>query len=533
MTKAAANKTSKELLTELRQENSWLRAQVKLLRDELYGSKSERSTKQEQGPQEQSLFADVESLASVAPGRGGPAVATSQPKRSAKVHHEPMGPKPLNPNLPREVIVIPCPDLKDLICPATGKLMQPGFTETIEVLARRPAQFFVKSYQRVVYVSPAKEAPVYAPWPDEVLPRARVHASIVGFVAAEHYSNHQPFNRIEQTLSRQGIELPRVTQVSMMEQLDRLTTPLVAALKTSILTDKYLHIDATPIDECDPQRPGAVREACLWALRAHDGPVYFEYRQSKSPEGIRKLLVGFQGKLQTDGAAGLDTLVGENFHYGCFAHARRYFDKAVRGGDENARQYLELFNFIFKVERRASHFNLAPEARDKLRQKYSLPRFQKLCDAATEQIPKLPPKTSLLAKAFGYLLGQRSALERCLRDPQVAIDNNAAERAIRPLKIGMRNWLFIGHPSAGPRLAHLFTLVENCRLVGVDPEAYLIDIIARLPGHLAKNIADLFPAAWQKGRNEANALAATKQVTPDTDTKAASSPATVTTVIKK
>jgi hypothetical protein len=79
----------------------------------------------------------------------------------------------------------------------------------------------------------------------------------------------------------------------------------------------------------------------------------------------------------------------------------------------------------------------------------------------------------------------------------------------------------------------LFTLVENCRLVGVDPEAYLIDIIARLPGHLAKNIADLFPAAWQKGRNEANALAATKQVTPDTDTKAASSPATVTTVIKK
>src|SRR5690606_9747463 len=115
---------------------------------------------------------------------------------------KPRGPKPLDPALPRELIALPAPELKELICPVTAKPMQPGFTESLEVLARRPAVYYVKRYERTVFVSPAKSAPVYTPWPADVLPRSRVHVSIVAHVAAAHYCEHVPYHRLEQHLAR-------------------------------------------------------------------------------------------------------------------------------------------------------------------------------------------------------------------------------------------------------------------------------------------------------------------------------------------
>lgn len=118
-----------------------------------------------------------------------------------------------------------------------------------------------------------------------------------------------------------------------------------------------------------------------------------------------------------------------------------------------------------------------------------------------------PPKTRL-GQALGYLLGQKPSLRRCLTEVSARIENNLVEQAIRPLKLGAENWLQIGHPNAGPRLASLFTLVENCWLVGLDPEAYLVDIIARLPDHPMKRIAELLPLAWKDARSVATAAAA-------------------------
>ena len=153
---------------------------------------------------------------------------------------------------------MPAPDLKKLMCPATGAPMKPGFIERLEVLARRAPEFYVKAYERVVFVSPAKTAPVYSPWPPDVLTRARVHASVVAYVAAAHYCEHLPFHRIEQHLARVGVDLPRVCQVSLMAQLHRLTEPLVLAQKKEVFASGYVQLDATPIDLCDSARPGAV-----------------------------------------------------------------------------------------------------------------------------------------------------------------------------------------------------------------------------------------------------------------------------------
>ena len=139
-----------------------------------------------------------------------------------------------------------------------------------------------------------------------------------------------------------------------------------------------------------------------------------------------------------------------------------------------------------------------------MRAQDSLPLADALFVKAQAAQGGLPPKTRL-GQAVKYLLGQQAHLRRCLSEAPARLDNNPVERAIRPLKIGAKNWLFIGHPDAGPRLANLFTLIENCRLVGADPETYLIDLIARLPDHPNKRIDELLPANWRAARGAAPA----------------------------
>ncbi|HEY0777063.1 MAG TPA: transposase [Gemmatirosa sp.] len=234
------------------------------------------------------------------------------------------GPKPLDPALARELIALPDPPAADRRCPVTGAPLVPGFAERLEVLARRAPTYFVKRYERTVWVSPAKSAPVATPWPTDVLPRARMHVSVVAHLAAAHYSEHLPFYRIEQQLARTGVTLARSTQVALV-------APLVAHLKRAVLDSGYVHLDATPVDVCDPARPGRAREATLWAYRARsadpavEGLVWCEYQPSKSPTHPRAVLAAYRGVLQTDGAAGLDALWAPNAvtHVGCWAHTIR------------------------------------------------------------------------------------------------------------------------------------------------------------------------------------------------------------------
>jgi transposase len=483
-------------VTQLRAQNRWLELRVKDLETQLFGRKSE----QRRGPAEDNnlewaeLLAAAQALAPTLP----PAPVKSPGKKSPI----PMGPKPLDPALPREVIKVADPELKELFCPVTKRVMQPAFVETLEVLARRPAVYYVQHYERTVFTSLAKTAPVYAAWPTDVLPRARVHASIVAHIAAAHFCEHQPYYRLEKHLERIGVELPRVCQVSLMAQLDERMQPLVAAIQAQVWASGYIHLDATPIDLCDPGRPGAARESTLWAYRATDGPVWFDFQLNKSPKRPAQLLENYRGLLQTDGASALDAIGQADHrvtHLGCWSHARRSFVKAVDAGEREAEPYLRAINRIFRLERLARRFNLTPENRARLRQDASQLTAARLFADALAAAPLAPPKTRL-GQALGYLLGQKPSLLRCLSEPRARIENNLVEQAIRPLKIGAKNWQQIGHPKAGPRLANLFTVVENCRLVGVDPEAYLIDIIARLPDHPMKRIAELLPHAWKTAR---------------------------------
>jgi transposase len=485
----------------------WLELRVKDLETQLFGRKSE----QRRGGEDNNLVWAELLGAAQALAPTPPASPAKSPRQKSAV---PMGPKPLDPALPREVIRLADPELKALFCPVTKRPMQPGFVETLEVLARRPAVYYVQRYERNVFTSPAKTAPVYTAWPADVLPRSRVHVSIVAHLAAAHFCEHTPYYRLEKHLARIGVDLPRVCQVSLMAQLDERMQPLVAAIRAQVWASGYIHLDATPIDLCDPGRPGAARESTLWAYRATAGPVWFDFQLNKSPKRPAQLLENYRGLLQTDGAAALDAIGQEDgrvTHLGCWSHGRRYFVKAVDAGERDAEPYLRAINRLFRLERLARRFQLTPENRARLRRSHSQPTADALFADALTSAPLAPPKTRL-GQALGYLLGQKPSLLRCLSETSARIENNLVEQAIRPLKVGAKNWLQIGHPNAGPRLANLFTLVENCRLAGLDPETYLVDVIARLPDHPMKRIAELLPQAWKNAR--AFAAAATATVPP-------------------
>jgi transposase len=246
------------------------------------------------------------------------------------------GRKPLDPALPRELILLPDPSASARVDPFTGARMTPGFTETLEVLARRPAVYVVKRYQRTVWVSPDKNAPVATPWPADVLSRSGVHTSVVAHLAAAHFVEHVPYYRLEQQLARTGVSLARSTQVSLMERLDTLVAPVVAALRAQVLASGYVHLDATPVPLCDPARPGQTVSASVWTFRARSrdpathGLVWFDFQLTKSPTHPGAVLraAHYRGVVQTDGAAGLDTLAPPEHvtHLGCWAH---YLESAV------------------------------------------------------------------------------------------------------------------------------------------------------------------------------------------------------------
>jgi transposase len=469
-----------------------LNQQVRKLRRQTWGKKSEKTPK----PQP-----------AAAPGPKPQKTSDGFRARQKR------GPKPLDPALPRVKIKLPDPEPGKRICPVTNQPMAPGFTETIEVMRIIPARVIVERYERTVFVSPAKSAPVCTPWPDEIFPRQRVHASVFGHIAAEHFAQHQPYHRMERKLERSGARLPRATQVSLMKQLNLMAKPAVDALKADLMKEDYLHLDATPMRVCDPAHPGRTVEGTVWGYRANREPLcwyQFEYARGKSPAHPDRELkaANFTGKLQVDGASSLSKIgvPGQVVPLGCHSHGRRYAFAALVDGDENARVYLEGYNKIFRIDQLAKRFRFSEEKLQEWRLRYSLAFFEVLVAMAEAEIKERPPGTPFW-ECLHYLTQQQEYLRRAITTPGAELTNNKAERNLRALKTGQKNWLWVGHPSAGPRLANLFTLVENCRQLGVDVEAYLTDLVTRLPGHPAKQIAELLPAAWKRAREKAKAAA--------------------------
>lgn len=415
--------------------------------------------------------------------------------------------RPLPDHLPREIVTHPGP----CACPACGSDKLRKITDDErEVLEYIPSHFKVVVHVRPKLSCRDCETISQAPMPSLPIERGRPGAALLAHVAVSKYCDHLPLNRQSEIYAREGVELERSTMADWIGRMAWLLTALSEAIGGYARAGPSVHADDTPVPVQEPGR-GSTRTGRLWVVvrdergwaPRHPPAAYYRYSPDRKGEHARALLAPCRGFLHADAYAGFDRLYEPDPDTGqarlvevaCWAHARReLFEEHAKTKSPLAREALERIGDIFAIEREIN--GRPPEERLAVRQARSVPLLTELKAFLENSLMRISRKGEL-AKAIRYSLKLWPALCRFTEDGRLEMTNNAAERAIRPLTLGRRNWTFLGSDSGGDRAAVFYTIIQTCRLNDINPEAYLADIIGRIGDHPANQIDELLPWNWQ------------------------------------
>lgn len=421
--------------------------------------------------------------------------ASSKSARRKKKKH---GRRIIPDNLPTEVILHELPE-EQRLCPIDGKPMPAIRYEISEQLDYEPSKLKRIQHKRAVYACAAKhdEATlITAPKPAEAIERCLAAPGLLAGVVVGKFGDHLPGYRMEDILSRGGVNLNRSTLYDWMAAVADVTKPLYELMKQLVLQSKIIQTDDTSVKLIDPLAEGGSRTARFWAYlgdKDHPFEVY-DFTVSRERHGPEEFLRDFSGYLQADAYGGYDGVYLKPsdkpiIEVACWAHTRRYWYKAREEDPARAHHVLAIIARLYEVEYAAKEKSAA--LRLSLREEHSRPLLNDLktwLDAETF-LPK-----SLSGKAATYTLNQWKALNRYLEDGNLSIDNNASERAMRPVAIGRKNWMFVGSKPAGHRAAILMSLIASCKANLVEPWAWLKDVLIQLP--LGATLESLLPNTW-------------------------------------
>ena len=375
-----------------------------------------------------------------------------------------------------------------------GTWVQIGETVS-EKLDYTPASLFVRQIVRPKYVVRFDDKPdalKLAPLPPEALPKSKAAPGLVADVIVSKLVDHLPLYRQEQRYARQGVELARSTLCHWMAEAADVLTPLYAILTARVLAAGVVHTDDTPVPVQDDSREHC-RTARLWTYVSAQGTVY-DATATRSRDGPLDFLRGFQGYLQCDAYAGYDEIVrasrGGIVAVGCWAHARRKFVEAEKTAARAAHEAVARIRALYAVEERARHLDAS--ARAALRQQEAQPLLDAFADWLARERVQAIPRTPI-AEAIAYATNQWESLTQYVRDGRLAIDNNAAERAIKPFALGRKNWLFFGSDRGGRTLATLASFTATCKQYEVNPWTWLRDTLTALPLTPPDQLAALLP----------------------------------------
>jgi transposase len=373
--------------------------------------------------------------------------------------------------------------------------------EITDLVDYRPGCLFRRQIVRPVYACPSHATPPrIAPLPPRVVPSGQVASGLVAHVVISKFCDHLPIHRQEQMLARLGPTFTRQAMGQWVNHSTLLLQSVHSVLRTEALEGRYIQMDETPISVLDPERAGKARDAWLWAVHSPEKKiVIFEFHKTRSHAPPKQLLDGFKGVLQTDGFSAYDTALNALpghaiIRAACMAHARRGFMEALESGDDRATPFLILFGKLYKVEAEAR--DLDPVTRALRRAEHSVPLLLQLHQRflGANADPSVLPQGDL-AQAINYCLARWTELG-LFTEPgygHIQIDNNPIERQIRPTKLGLRNWLFIGHPDAGDNPAVIYSIIGTCKLNKIDPWAYLNWALPGLAAATNRTAADFTP----------------------------------------
>jgi hypothetical protein len=339
------------------------------------------------------------------------------------------------------------------------------------------------------------------------VPKSLATPSLLAQVATSKYVDGLPLYRQEKIFQRLGLDFSRATLAHWMVKMGDLVEPLVERIRDDVRRGSFVQCDETPFQVLKEPGKRAQSQSYLWVLRGGEPEhplVYYEYDPSRSGEVPKRLLRGFEGFLQTDGYEGYAAIGREPgvVHVGCWAHARRKFDEALRGQrskknpkrttkQSKARQALVQIQALYAIER--SLKEVSPEERHRERQARSLPVIEKLRAWLDASIGTVPPQT-LTGRAMAYLDRQWPKLVRVLEDGRIPLDTNRVENAIRPFVVGRKAWLFADTTAGARASANLYSLIEAAKANRIEPWRYLNHLFEVLPRvELPEDLVPLLP----------------------------------------
>jgi len=503
------------VIDDLTREKVALQHRVHLLCQRLFGRRSE---KDRPDPSVQPLLPYFEAAAGVV------AADASDEQRSAEAEpvvvrrkKKHLGRRPLARELAREEVVLE-PSAAERICPGCACEKVKIGEDRTETLDYRPASLFVREYVRPKLACPScQQGVAQAALPLRPIEKGRPEPGLLAHVVTGKYADHLPLYRQEQILYRHGVEVSRRTLAEWSGAVaDLLTLVVEEGIKSELRRSAYIQCDDTTLDVQLPEERGkekrerpAIEQGNMWAYRDAEGDVVYDFTWGRVREGPERMLREYRGYVQADAAPAYDPLFKERtelIEVGCWAHARRKFKEAAPTAAERCALVLGKIRELYQIEKALR--GQTPEQRREVRQRHARPVMDRLFEILTATRAEVLPK-SPLADACQYALNNRRALERYLEDGRLEIDNNGAERAMKPVVLGRKNWLFAGSEAAAKRAAILLSLVNTCKNLGIDPFAYLHDVIERISSHPRHRVHELTPRQWLKARLVGIAAAAT------------------------
>jgi transposase len=483
----------------LRQQNISLQQRIQLLeemltlaRQQRFGKKGETLAGMQRSLFEEDADADIATVEAQ--------LDTLLPPEEKEPRSRPVR-KPLPAHLPRNEIVIEpasteiCPDPE---CQGALRFIRNEVSEKLEYI---PARIVVNQYVRPQYSCTCCQQVVSGEMPAHIIPKGVAEPSLIAQVVISKHCDHMPLYRQQPVLARSDIHLPVSTMADMVGRAGAALAalaPLAGSLHRMLLTRDVLHVDETPLQILDTKKGGKSHQSYLWAYvsgeRSGVPVVCFDSQPGRGHEYPENWLHGWKGKLVVDGHKAYRTLANKVAGItltGCWAHARRGFADLYKASkDPRAAMAVRKIAGLYRLEKKVNH-----RPADKIRQwrkRYAKPILDDLWAWLTEQEAACPPGGAL-HKAIVYALSHRVELSVFLNDGAVALDNNVCERAIKTVVMGRKSWLFAGSRMAGARAAQIMSLLETAKRNGLEPHAWLTDVLQRLPGWPDERLNELLP----------------------------------------
>lgn len=483
-------------IRDLEEQLAWFKRQI-------FGKRSERVVSDLNS--QQLFFEGFESLVSKEDSKEEQTIPSHSRKKPDRSGEDKIT---LAEDLPVKTTIIDIPEEQKICSETQEPLVQIG-VEISHKLAHEPGSYYIKEIIRPKYAHPKKEENgiLTASLPDSLLPKCRADESLLAEIITKKFVDHLPLYRIAEIFKREGIGISRKLLSQWVIRVAKALKPLYNEMQKRVLSSSLIFIDETPVKLWETEK---CKQAYMWVVvgGSESNPSYkiYQFKEDRCHDNVLDILKDYRGGLHSDKYGAYQRLAERKIitWFPCYSHIRRKFFDSEAGDPIFKAWVLRKIRYLFMLERVA--WARSPEERLRIRQEKEIPIIDELIEKVKSTLinGKILPK-SKLKEAMGYFCGLIPYLKNYTQNAYARLDNNVAERAIRPLAIGRKNWLFFGSPDGGEAGATLFSLVQTCRGLGVNPRQYLEDVMRRIMGHNNQKLHELLPDEWLKNRHKKNA----------------------------